>query len=273
MRTRKFGFTLIELLVVIAIIALLMAILLPTLGRVRRQARTVACQSNLRQWSTVFYMYIEDNDGQFPRHQSFHLQADRAWPYTLREHYSDNDDLLLCPAALKHRVRPDNPWPVPSPIGMEELGDTFTAWKIGTIHPDLVFTGSYGLNENVDHKIFIISPRRPDPNVPPPLAPKASVPVLLDCVYVNGHPLFWDEPPAYEDAIGGRPGDMTYFCINRHVGGVNGLFMDWSARKVGLKELWTLAWGPISRMDGPWTKAGGVQPEAWPVWMRRFKDY
>jgi type II secretory pathway pseudopilin PulG len=39
----------IELLVVIAIIALLMAMLLPALERVRSQAKAAACQGNLRQ--------------------------------------------------------------------------------------------------------------------------------------------------------------------------------------------------------------------------------
>jgi len=38
------GFALIELLVVIAVIALLMAILMPTLQRVRKQTKTVACR-------------------------------------------------------------------------------------------------------------------------------------------------------------------------------------------------------------------------------------
>jgi len=42
------GFTLIELLVVIAVIALLLAILMPALQRIKKQAKTIACQSNLR---------------------------------------------------------------------------------------------------------------------------------------------------------------------------------------------------------------------------------
>jgi hypothetical protein len=44
-------------------------------------------------------------------------------------------------------------------------------------------------------------------------------------------------------------------------------------RRVGLKELWLLKWHPLFDTAGPWTKAGGVQREDWPPWMRRFKDY
>ena len=56
------GFTLIELLVVIAIIALLMAILMPALQRVKEAGKTVACRANLRTLTTAWYIYAMDND-------------------------------------------------------------------------------------------------------------------------------------------------------------------------------------------------------------------
>ena len=64
---RRRAFTLIELLVVIAIIALLMAILMPSLQRVRKQARAVVCLSHLKQWGPVWSMYCGDNNGYLPR--------------------------------------------------------------------------------------------------------------------------------------------------------------------------------------------------------------
>ncbi len=61
--------------------------------------------------------------------------------------------------------------------------------------------------------------------------------------------------------------------MNRHNGFVNVVFMDWSSRKVGVKELWILKWHREFDTAGPCTKAGGVQPENWPQWMRSFKEY
>ena len=56
------GFTLIELLVVIAIIALLMAILMPSLRIAREQARSINCRSNIRTLTFAWLMYKDDND-------------------------------------------------------------------------------------------------------------------------------------------------------------------------------------------------------------------
>ncbi len=59
---RRNGFTLIELLVVIAIIAILMAILMPTLRRAKEQGERAACLSNLKQLQLAWILYADDND-------------------------------------------------------------------------------------------------------------------------------------------------------------------------------------------------------------------
>lgn len=66
------GFTLIELLIVISIIALLISILLPSLGKARKTARNVVCQNNLRQLGIAITGYL-DNQGTDP--QFLNLQA------------------------------------------------------------------------------------------------------------------------------------------------------------------------------------------------------
>jgi prepilin-type processing-associated H-X9-DG protein len=81
------------------------------------------------------------------------------------------------------------------------------------------------------------------------------------------------DPPEYKDEWKGYDNEMMHFCIDRHNGFVNYLFMDWSVRTVGLKELWKLKWHKKFDVNGPWTYGGGVAPSDWPQWMQHFKDY
>lgn len=60
--SRKEGFTLIELLVVIAIIAVLMAILMPALNRVKEQGKRATCLNNLKQLTLAWIMYADEHD-------------------------------------------------------------------------------------------------------------------------------------------------------------------------------------------------------------------
>ncbi len=63
---RREGFTLVELLVVVAIIALLISILLPSLGSAKEATNRTVCASNLKSIGGVFESYAGDNGGTFP---------------------------------------------------------------------------------------------------------------------------------------------------------------------------------------------------------------
>ena len=66
-RDKARGFTLIELLVVIAIIAILMAILMPAMRRVRESAKALSCRSNLRNIGMAVRLYLNDYEHRLPR--------------------------------------------------------------------------------------------------------------------------------------------------------------------------------------------------------------
>ncbi|MHC4120217.1 MAG: prepilin-type N-terminal cleavage/methylation domain-containing protein [Planctomycetota bacterium] len=111
------GFTLIELLVVIAIIALLLAILMPALQRVKKQARTVSCQAHLRQWGTIFSIYMQDNDGYFA-----YGDSSGRWRNVLQERHKDRNLTALCPEAANVRIH----------------GGTYGAWTQESLDSDYV---------------------------------------------------------------------------------------------------------------------------------------
>jgi hypothetical protein len=103
----------------------------------------------------------------------------------------------------------------------------------------------------------------------------AYIPLVLDAAG-GGTPTEVDKPPEYDGQFYcSRPmnvNEIRNFCANRHNGAVNSVFLDFSARKVGLKELWLLQW----------CRAWGVPSQDYPLptdwnepshWMYNFKNH
>lgn len=98
------GFTLIEVLVVVAIIALLVAVLLPSLAQARWQAKNVACRAHLHDLGLAFTMYAgSGRDGYFPVVANYEDSYRCLWKARMLSDYN----ILLCPGT-KNVVRPQS---------------------------------------------------------------------------------------------------------------------------------------------------------------------
>ena len=263
------AFTLIELLVVIAIIALLMGILMPALNRVKKQAKAVACQSRLREWGLIFKFYTDDYDAHFNPGWANNSETD-LWMNSFRPYYKDNWDLLLCPTAV-----------VPAKDD-SDLGTYKAAWRDTDLPGggEYRYVFSYSINSWTNDMHNDRDSTRPVEwfwKTITDIRGANQVPLFGDSTWHDAWPQEDDVPVSRPDDFGiGSPGttnEMDHFCIDRHDGTTNFLFADLSTRPVGLKGLWTLKWHREFNTAGPWTKAGGVQPNAWPEWMRDYKDY
>ena len=237
-RTGK-GFTLIELLVVIAIIALLMAILMPSLRRAKHQAQATVCKSNLHQWATIFSMYTNEYDGHFmPGLIQKHWNGRYTWIHTLRPYYADNNDIRLCPRASRTVSEGgDYPWAAWAiwersdaanfPYINRDYGSYGINWWVGDDGDDQQGGWYKGANKwRTAHQRNL-----------------NNIPVFMDCGFMLARPLDTNPPPEYDGEFVWAPNEgMSRVCHNRHNGGINMAFMDWSVRNVRLKKLWLLKW-------------------------------
>src|SRR5215470_7255023 len=102
-RRKRVAFTLVELLVVIGIIALLIAILLPTVNRARHQAQLTTCMARLHDFAGSMVSYAAENKGYFPRHDvtmatghNTHDVANRFYQL-LRTQFRRPHETFFCP--------------------------------------------------------------------------------------------------------------------------------------------------------------------------------
>ena len=252
---KRKGFTLIELLVVIAIIAMLLAILMPALGKVKEKAKGVVCNSNIKQWGVIFTLYANDNSDSLPRGVgTTEIPADKAYWKGATYPYYENADLRKCPSC-----KPAD--------DVRVFGLTNQNWGqgqgSGASWDDQFAQGSYGLNEWCTNPpgngvYWSQNGGCDSKNSYRKMGVKGAdnIPLLMDCVYVSVAPnhegrlsLPLDAPDTADEWRA-----METVCMDRHSGGINVVFLDASARHVTIKELWTLKWSRAFDTNNEYTR-------------------
>jgi prepilin-type N-terminal cleavage/methylation domain-containing protein len=264
MRFRKKAFTLIEMLVVIGIIALLLGISLTALNMAKRKAQAVVCQSNLRQWHTLFKMYTDANKGYFQPGWDWNESGKTSlwWMRVLRPYYSDIKKICCCPTAVL-TVQTEDGQPGPG-----DGRQPFTAWGMGDgKFLDKGDYGSYGINgwvENppADQQSLAGDGRNFFRKMSVPGA--GQIPLMTDSQWIDGWPINeeWaplDEHEAYGD------GGFSRFVQNRHQYKQNLLFLDGNVEKISLKKLWYVRWHAGYNV-------GQKPANAWPEWMSKCEE-
>jgi prepilin-type N-terminal cleavage/methylation domain-containing protein/prepilin-type processing-associated H-X9-DG protein len=162
------GFTLIELLVVVAIIALLIAVLLPSLAKVRDQGKRTLCASNLHQQGLAIFSYGNDHHGTGPlrgwKSYTIGEVMHEAWgygPYDVKvlvnlgmlygKWIHRTWDVLYCPST--YTLTRDMPaiYDGESRGGLKTLRNTMVYWTFGGYNYGFPLARGKGLNLNSLH--------------------------------------------------------------------------------------------------------------------------
>ena len=266
MRQKK-GFTLIELLVVIAIIALLLAILMPSLRKAKQIARDVVCRSNQKQWSLIWSMNLGENDSKLPEITTAWIRG--SWITALRGEWQTEGKITKCPTAPKYKDFGHS-----SPHGSYT-----TTFRIPPTDgfPDSEYC-SYGGNSwmysgRSNNRYWGTTDVRGAGNVP----------FFMDSMWRGGYVGYTGtndggmNMPAFESDTnnwtGWQNGGIRNFAMPRHGSGAragtNVLFMDMSARHVMIKEMWSLKWHTEFDVNR-WT---GIRDTIWPgTWMDKYTE-
>ncbi|MBM4025420.1 MAG: prepilin-type N-terminal cleavage/methylation domain-containing protein [Planctomycetes bacterium] len=210
------AFTLIELLVVIAIMALLMGILLPVLGRVRKQAQKVACLSNLRQMGVALQAYLPDAEYRLPPSSCHTRDPNDHWLRILTR-YTREQLLFRCPSDTgKQFVNWDRP--------LEEQKEArYSSFAVNALLDPIHFR--YGGRSNRYNNVNNI--RRPMACIWLSEAPDTDSFRLADHI----HPELWEGSPEYA---------KRFIAWDRHRGTAHYLFADGHVE--GLKFEQTYDW-------------------------------
>ncbi len=284
---RKKAFTLIELLVVIAIIALLLAVILPSLRKAKQAALSTICKSNLKQWNTVFVMYTQENNDSF--HPGWHSNVpgllDNAWWDTsAEEYYGDIHEFRSCPTATRVTTNEDG---TPGP-GQGKY--PYAAWgyiSMNSVDGISTSYGSYGSNGWLVNQPQVVTDANPHFYAEKfwrkmtAIKGPHNVPMLMDARWMGSYPNSGDVPPASIDlptdpsmSVGSL---MSRMIQDRHNKRQNVLFADGSAETVGIKKLWIFKWHREFNTAGPFTLSGGVTRDTWVAhsadWMADYEDY